>query len=194
MFLTSFREGIWLFCDKLGPYAPLVAMVIISLSILSLSRLSLVAWKWQRVSNTGVLPQVLLQGLRVDSIQLGLMCLIPVILIPLAAFDWSWVIWQQVTYYWVILATVLLVFLELATPGFITEYDVRPNRLFVEYLKYPNEVFSMLWRGFRIHVFAGIGFTSLACWLIIQYMSPWQASTKSWGVLAVLLSLSLIHI
>jgi phosphoglycerol transferase MdoB-like AlkP superfamily enzyme len=165
-----------------------MAMVIISLAILFLSRLSLVVWKWQRVSNTGGISQILLQGFRVDSIQLGLMCLIPVILIPLAAFDWTWGVWQQLTYYWVVLATVLLVFLELATPGFITEYDVRPNRLFVEYLKYPNEVFSMLWRGFRIHVFVGIGFTTLACWLVIQYMSPWQASSKSWGILPVLLS------
>jgi phosphoglycerol transferase MdoB-like AlkP superfamily enzyme len=165
-----------------------MAMVIISLAILFLSRLSLVVWKWQRVSNTGCISQILLQGFRVDSIQLGLMCLIPVILIPLAAFDWTWGVWQQLTYYWVVLATVLLVFLELATPGFITEYDVRPNRLFVEYLKYPNEVFSMLWRGFRIHVFVGIGFTALAFWLVIQYMSPWQASSKSWGILPVLLS------
>lgn len=31
-------------------------------------------------------------------------------------------------------------FLEAATPGFIAEYDSRPNRIFVEYLKYPNEV------------------------------------------------------
>lgn len=194
MFLTSFRESIWLFCDKLGPYSPLMAMVIISLAILSLSRLSLVVWKWQRVSNAGGISQILLQGLRVDSIQVGLMCLIPVILIPLAAFDWTWGIWQQLTYYWVVLATVLLVFLELATPGFITEYDVRPNRLFVEYLKYPNEVFSMLWRGFRIHVFVGIGFTAVACWLMIQYMSPWQTSSKSWGFLPVLLSWPVVFV
>ena len=38
MFLTSFRESICLFCNNLGPYAPLMAMVIICLAILSLSR------------------------------------------------------------------------------------------------------------------------------------------------------------
>ena len=64
-------------------------MVIISLAILSLSRLSLVVWKWQRVSNAGGISQIFLQGLRVDSIQLGLMCLIPVVRIPLGAFDWT---------------------------------------------------------------------------------------------------------
>ena len=37
--------------------------------------------------------------------------------------------------------------LEVATPPFIMEYDVRPNLLFVEYLKYPQEVFSMLFVG-----------------------------------------------
>jgi phosphoglycerol transferase MdoB-like AlkP superfamily enzyme len=194
MQLNNFMAAVWPFCLALGPYAPLMAMVIIGVIVLSISRLGLVVWKWERVKNTGALSQILIQGLRVDSIQLGLMCLIPVLLIPLAAFDWSWVIWQQLSYYWVMLATVLLVFLELATPGFITEYDVRPNRLFVEYLKYPNEVFSMLWRGFRIHVFTGIGFTALACWLMSIYMAPWQATEKSWGFIAVLLSWPIVFV
>ena len=35
--------------------------------------------------------------------------------------------------------------LEFATPSFLNEYDARPNYLFVEYLKYPDEVLAMLW-------------------------------------------------
>jgi phosphoglycerol transferase MdoB-like AlkP superfamily enzyme len=188
------NSGIWQFCLAFGPYAPLMAMVLIGLFVLSASRLGLVLWKWQRVANTGAFTQIIIQGLRVDSIQLGLMCLIPVILIPLAAFDLTWMVWQQFSFYWVMISTVLLVFLELATPGFITEYDVRPNRLFVEYLKYPNEVFSMLWRGFRIHVFTGIGFTALACWLMAQFMAPWQETAKSWGFIPVLLSWPVVFV
>ena len=34
--------------------------------------------------------------------------------------------------------------MELATPGFIPEFDTRPNRLFFEYLRYPREVFGTL--------------------------------------------------
>lgn len=42
--------------------------------------------------------------------------------------------------------------MEIATPSFINEYDARPNLLFVEYLKYPKEVFSTLWGAYKAQV------------------------------------------
>ncbi|MFG6687989.1 LTA synthase family protein [Mariniflexile sp. HNIBRBA6329] len=38
--------------------------------------------------------------------------------------------------------------MELSTPNFLLQYDTRPNRLFVEYLVYPREVFGMLFKSF----------------------------------------------
>ena len=69
----------------------------------------------------------------------------------------------------------------MATPGFIAEYDVRPNRLFVEYLKYPHEVVSMLWGGFKIHVFASIGFVLFTAWAMRRFMRPWLQVKASWS-------------
>ena len=46
------------------------------------------------------------------------------------------------------LAAGAVVFLELATPSFINEYDSRPNGLFVEYLIYPKEVAGTLLAGY----------------------------------------------
>ncbi|MCD6586309.1 MAG: hypothetical protein J7K96_11145, partial [Desulfobacteraceae bacterium] len=60
-------------------------------------------------------------------------------------------IWNRVVQIWLSFSLMLLVFMELATPQFISEYGFRPNRLFVEYLSYPKEVFSMLFQG---HLFA----------------------------------------
>jgi len=37
----------------------------------------------------------------------------------------------------------LFVLVEVAMPEFIMQYDLRPNRLFVEYLNYPQEVFKL---------------------------------------------------
>ncbi|MFT6371723.1 MAG: hypothetical protein ACJAZT_000452 [Gammaproteobacteria bacterium] len=37
----------------------------------------------------------------------------------------------------------VMVFLELATPNFIQQFDFRPNILFLEYLKYPKEILTM---------------------------------------------------
>ena len=180
-FFKSFQQAIWRISHKLGPFAPLVAMLLLGLVILSATRVGLVLWKLERVNATGKLVEILLQGLRVDIIQLCLLALIPLLLAPLLAVKRLFKTWQIFSYFWVIFSIVLLVFLEASTPGFIAEYDVRPNRLFVEYLKYPNEVIGMLWGGFKVHVFAGIGFTLLAIWTMRKFMQPWLKVTSSWS-------------
>jgi phosphoglycerol transferase MdoB-like AlkP superfamily enzyme len=178
--IQALRSVIWRLSNKLGPFAPLVAMFLLGLIILSLARLGLVIWKFERVTATGKLAEILLQGIRVDIIQLGLLVLVPMLLAPFFAITKLFKIWQKFTYVWVIACIVLLVFLEASTPGFIMEYDVRPNRIFVEYLKYPHEVLSMLWRGFKVDIFAGLGFTLLAIWGMRRFMQPWLAATPSW--------------
>ncbi|MES2580798.1 MAG: LTA synthase family protein [Pseudomonadota bacterium] len=177
----KFQQVIWRISNKLGPFAPLIVMLLLGLVILSVSRLGLILWKFDRIDSTGKLAEILLQGIRVDIIQLCLLSLVPLLLAPLLAIKQLFKAWQRFTYIWVIIAIVLLVFLEAATPGFIAEYDVRPNRLFVEYLKYPNEVVSMLWGGFKIHVFASIGFVLLAIWLMRRFMQPWLQAKPSWS-------------
>lgn len=55
--------------------------------------------------------------------------------------------------------------MEVATPTFILEYDLRPNILFVEYLAYPQEVFLMLVGGYKLNMF--IGLTTLAAIVLV---------------------------
>ena len=179
--LKKLHQSIWQVSSKLGPFAPFVAMLILGLILLSASRIGLVLWKFDRVANTGKLVEILLQGVRVDIIQLFLIALIPLILAPILAMQRLFKIWQKFTYVWVVAAIVLLVFLEVATPGFINEYDVRPNRIFVEYLKYPNEVFSMLWRGFKIEIFSVLISASFTAWAAHRYMKPWLSMQPSWS-------------
>ncbi|SUQ23974.1 phosphoglycerol transferase [Vibrio mimicus] len=57
---------------------------------------------------------------------------------------------------WITAGLWLVVYMEVATPPFIIEYDLRPNRLFVEYLIYPKEVFGMLWSGYKLELFIGL--------------------------------------
>lgn len=176
---------LWRFALGFGPYAPLIVMFISGLLLLSLTRLGLVIWKWERVLATGELGQILLQGVRVDVIQLGLLALIPVLLSPLLATRRLFKVWRQFTFWWVLLSLVLLVFLEAATPGFILEYDVRPNRIFVEYLKYPHEVFGMLWQGFKTELFFGLAMTVVALVLVARLLKPWRQAEPKWHPLAV---------
>jgi phosphoglycerol transferase MdoB-like AlkP superfamily enzyme len=176
----NFRHAIWKISNKTGPFAPLFSMLLLGLVILSLTRLGLVVWQLNRVQVTGALFEVLYQGVRVDVIQLGLIALIPILLAPFMAIKRFFKLWKWLTYSWVLIAIVLLVFLEAATPGFIMEYDVRPNRIFVEYLKYPHEVMSMLWTGFKIHIFASLTFTVLAVLAMRYWMQPWKTAQSTW--------------
>jgi phosphoglycerol transferase MdoB-like AlkP superfamily enzyme len=177
----AFLQFIWRIANRLGPFAPLVAMILLGLIVLSLSRVGLVLWKFDRVQATGELVNILLQGVRVDLIQLSLTALIPLLLAPVLATKRFFSIWQKFTYIWVIAAIVLLVFLEAATPGFINEYDVRPNRIFVEYLKYPHEVVSMLWVGFKVEIFTALSLTIVAVLAMVRFMRPWLTATTKWS-------------
>jgi len=177
----KFQQYTWQVANKLGPYAPLIVMLLLGLVLLSLSRFGLVLWKFGRISATGKLAEILLQGIRVDTIQLCLLALVPLLLAPILATKRFFNVWRNFTYVWVITAIVLLLFLEAATPGFIAEYDVRPNRIFVEYLKYPNEVVSMLVGGFKVHIFATFSVFFVAIWLMRKFMKPWLAVKANWS-------------
>jgi len=179
--IKKLHLSIWKLSSKLGPFAPLIAMLVLGLVILSATRLGLVLWKFERVTNTGKLAEILLQGIRVDVIQLCLIAFIPLLLSPILATQRLFKVWQKFSYVWVSIALVLLVFLEAATPGFISEYDVRPNRIFVEYLKYPHEVFSMLWGGFKLEIFSALGAVALAVWLVRKFMRPWLTMSSGWS-------------
>ncbi len=192
--IKQLHQSIWKFSSKLGPYAPFAAMLVLGLILLSASRIGLVIWKFDRVNDTGKLIEILLQGIRVDSIQFCLIALIPLLLAPFFAAPKFFKLWQRFTYLWVVLAIVLLVFLEASTPGFINEYDVRPNRIFVEYLKYPNEVFSMLWRGFKIEIFSVLIAAGLTLWLAHAYMKPWLTLNSQWPLKKLLITWPLVFI
>lgn len=185
---------VWQRLNASGPYAPLLAMFALSFIVLSLSRIGLVVWKLDRVDATHQLANVLMQGLRVDIILLSLLSLIPVLLLPIFTIGKWWRGWQMFTYFWVMLALILMVFLEVATPGFIAEYDVRPNRIFVEYLKYPHEVVSMLWGGFRIHIFASLIFIVLTILFMRSVMKPWLGMPSRWSVAKTLITWPLVLI
>lgn len=133
----------------LGPYLHLFLLLVGGLILLTLSRVALVLWQIERVTPTGITGTMFLQGARADLILLGYCVAIPLILAPLLAHAKTMRFWMQGTALWATGALLFITFMELATPQFISQYDVRPNRLFIEYLAYPAEVFGTLWHGYR---------------------------------------------
>lgn len=165
-----------------GPYVHLVRMIWLGLLTLSLSRLALVLWQYERVAPTQSFSQIMLQGLRADFILLCLLAAIPVLLSLLLAWPPFKRYWFRFTYSWSLLALIAIVFLELSTPSFLLQYDIRPNRLYVEYLKYPKEVFSTLWYGFRWQVVLGIGCTLGLALLFRRLLHLADEELQLWSV------------
>jgi phosphoglycerol transferase MdoB-like AlkP superfamily enzyme len=162
-------------------------MLLVGLAILSLSRLGLAAWQWDRVQATGIAGTLFLQGVRADLILLGYLLVLPLLLAPLLAHRASSKAWRALTVAWATFALVFIVFMELSSPQFIMQYDVRPNRLFVEYLVYPREVFATLWNGFRTALLLGVGFTVVLSVLLFRLMRRASGGMRMWPARKVLL-------
>lgn len=148
----------------LKPYLWFVGSVLF---VLFLSRSALIFWQYDRVVETGGLFYILLQGFRFDLVLISLILLLPLSLTPLLLVS------QRIKKHWLLLSNtyllisfVIIVFIELSTPSFINQFDLRPNVLFIEYLKYPKEVMSTLWEAYRFQLIATVIITVMtSVWL-----------------------------
>ena len=161
-------------CRRLCPIA---AFFLFGLVALSLSRLGLALWHATRVGAADGWSTIFLQGLRVDVSTLCLLFGIPAVLALLLPVEGRLGrAWRHVLRGWLIVASVLLVFMELATPSFMAEYGLRPNRLFLEYLIYPEEVGMTLLRGHLLAVVIEVVAVIVLCWALLRGSRGWVES------------------
>ena len=137
---------------------------------------------------------MLVQGLRSDLITLGLFAAPAVLLLPalLALGRVTW--WVRACCVWLTLRLLVILFLELATPQFLIEFDSRPNRLFLEYLVYPDEVMAMLWNGYRGLLLLTVGAIAGLAWLIARHFMGYARATNQWRTRTLLLVWPLVLI
>lgn len=145
-----------------GPLQPIAVFSLFSLAFLSLSRILLLFWQSARIESFQDLIYILGKGVRVDFATLCWLFILPALLSALLPLkgkignSWKWILRL-----WMVAGLWILVYMELATAPFIQEYDLRPNRLFIEYLIYPKEVMSMLWTGYKLELFIGAAGTAI---------------------------------
>jgi len=151
-----------------------------TLLFLFLSRLGLSVWQNDRVAPVDGYVFILLQGMRFDLVLLGLILFVPLSLSPLLlVFNKILPAWKIFITIFLSLCFLAIVFVELSTPSFINQYDLRPNRLYIEYLKYPKEVMSTLWEAYRFQLIFTVVFTSLAFrWLYSRIKNSTQNIKK----------------
>lgn len=132
---------------------PIVWASLWLLGVLWLSRLGLAIWQWERISQTDAWLLLCLAALRFDGVLLGMVWVIPLTVLPLSLLHQRVrAAWVRVIQVWSGLVFVLVLFMELASPAFIAQYDARPNFLFVEYLHNVQEVGQTLIKAYPWHL------------------------------------------
>ncbi|MEA2059820.1 MAG: LTA synthase family protein [Thermodesulfobacteriota bacterium] len=111
-----------------------------------------------------------LYGLRMDTIVASMLLVIPLAVFSLMPERFRDKAPCIIKFYFLITMSVLI-FIELCTFPFFAEYDIRPNYLFVEYLKYPDEVLGMIMSGYRFEAAVIFGITIFFIWFFLKKAS-----------------------
>ncbi len=140
MLISSFTTAI----KSLAAPARVLGFLLL---VLTLSRIVLIGWFWDRVAPTGGTGFILLQGIRFDLVLMG-MLLGPALLAA------PWLSGRKfgvsALRFYLLAVTLYVMWVELGTIPYIDQYDARPNYIYVEYLKYPREIFSMLMASYGL--------------------------------------------
>lgn len=172
---------------------PFLAYLLVSLCIMSSARIALMIAHADRVSAADGWSFILLQGMRFDLVLQGLLLAIPLSLTPLLCVAGPVRrVWERLLPALLTVLTVFIVFMELATPSFILEYDLRPNILFVQYLEYPREVLSMLWTGYRLPIFIGLIVLPIVGWSVLRLYRRQAAALPRTGLVSSLLAVPVL--
>lgn len=139
--------------QKLGPIWPFLSYYLMAVAVLAGFRLSFILWQWDRVMSVDGFSRVMLTGLRMDTILLSEFLALPVLVcFFLPAGGGLGRFRQGFSRCWLMGATLFIVFMEVATPPYISQYDTRPSRIFIEYLIYPKEVLNTLWFAYKLEL------------------------------------------
>lgn len=134
----------------LGPLYVVAMAALAILALSSFSRLGLSVWQFDRLADQEQWYRVFLSGFRIDLASVCIFFVIPALITVLIngqhVFARCWFVLLRG---WIVIGLWFCVFMEVVSPAFIIEYDLRPNRLFIEYLLYPKEISAMLWGGYK---------------------------------------------
>ncbi len=123
---------------------PLLWLATGLFALFSLGRLLLFPSYYDRILESGVNGWgSFLYGLRMDSIVVSMLLVLPSLLL-LASPRFASTVVNAVLRIYSLLVFLLALFLECATVPFFAEYDSRLNDMFINYLAYPQEIFGTI--------------------------------------------------
>lgn len=158
--------------NKIASLKPVFNFLIIGLLITTLSRFFLFLLFKDRVVETENYGYIFPIGLRMDLILLSYLLFLPTLIITLLPNSLVEKLSRFLNIYFIFFL-VILIFLELATPNFISQYDTRPNKLFIDYLIYPKEVIGMLYMSFLPSIIFTVVVLFAFTFVLIRFRKKW---------------------
>ncbi|MCK5682316.1 LTA synthase family protein, partial [bacterium] len=175
MLKNLFRQ--WLQAAK-----PLLLFYLLFLLISFVGRIVLLGQHFGPLQASGVNYWLaFVVGLRMDTIAVCVILALPTLLIFLtpAFLRRSG---EKLLGGYLLLMLLLTVYMEIATPPFVNEFDARPNELFVNYLQYPSEVIRTILSTQLFSLLIAIVSLSLIAWC---YQRWWRKSSLFTRALSV---------
>lgn len=130
--------------SSLQVFTPWLRLVAICLTVLTTSRLGLMAWQAQHF-DTGLAIETLINGLRVDLMTLSMVLALPALALMCLPTTWLRANgFRRAMTLWFGGWLAFIGFMEAVTPYYVEFFGVRPARIFFEYLDRPREVAGLI--------------------------------------------------
>ena len=147
----------------------LIKVYFIFVAVFFVGRLFFYLLNMERFDDISFYESILtfIYGLRMDTIVVSMILAIPSLAFCLLPKIFSKFISKLLNVY-ILSFLILAVFIECASFPFFAQYDLRPNYLFIEYLEYPQEVSSLLFKDYKLQFIAAFLIISLVVTLYIK--------------------------
>ncbi|MDB5197672.1 MAG: hypothetical protein JWP88_2043 [Flaviaesturariibacter sp.] len=174
--------------EKFGPVGPLLFFVLLALTIYFVFRLALNIIYFNRIAQEPKFLYMYLIGIRMDLIVICYALFLPTVFFLLLPKSIN----RFLIYFWMIYFTLIIgiaFFMEMSTFAFVREYDLRPDSIFVRYLKHYKEVGGTIWKANKLDVFLTLLLLIGVIWLTWKSFKKIITNHKSykWGYQLLLL-------
>jgi len=148
----------------------LLKIYLLFIALFFLGRLGLYGLYFDRLGDISFTESLLsfLYGLKLDTMTASIILIIPALLLSLTPQVLAKYVGRFLNGY-VLVFLLIVLYIENATFPFVAQYDVRPNYLFIEYLKYPQEVTSMILKEYPLQLAVALGMLLLMGWSYLRF-------------------------
>jgi phosphoglycerol transferase MdoB-like AlkP superfamily enzyme len=142
--------------ERLGPLPFLAGLLALALLVPFLGRVVLACAFHERIVLEPEYLRAFMGGLRIDT-KVACYALVPVVMLLMLLPGVVLRPLRGLLAGYFALLTTLLVTMEAITPDFVDQYDVRPERLFIESLGFSSEIAGTLWMEYGAHLLLALG-------------------------------------